>query len=101
MKIRLHHLFLPCFSVVLSLFPAQAPAASQAEYTRTVERYEMPDVTLINQDGKRIKFRELMNSGKPVVVDFIYGTCTTICQCCRRGIRISRENAALTPQRSS
>lgn len=79
MKIRFYHLFLPCFSVALSLFPAPAPAVSQAEYTRTVERYEMPDVTLINQDGKRIKFRELMNSGKPVVVDFIYGTCTTIC----------------------
>jgi protein SCO1/2 len=39
----------------------------------------MPDVTLINQDGKRMKFRELVNNGKPVVIDFIYGTCTTIC----------------------
>jgi protein SCO1/2 len=39
----------------------------------------MPDVTLINQDGKRVKFKNLINSDKPVVVDFIYGTCTTIC----------------------
>ena len=49
------------------------------EYKRTEERYVIPDVTLINQDGKRVKFAELINCGKPVVVDFIYGTCTTIC----------------------
>lgn len=79
MKIRLYHLFLPCLSVVLPFFPAPAAADTKPEYTRTIERYVMPDVTLIDQDGKRIKFRELMNSEKPVVVDFIYGTCTTIC----------------------
>ena len=57
---------------------APAAAASPA-YQRTLERYVMPDVTLINQDGKRVKFSAMMNSGKPVVIDFIYGTCTTIC----------------------
>jgi protein SCO1/2 len=40
----------------------------------------MPDVTLVNQNGTRVKFKNLVNnSNKPVVVDFIYGTCTTIC----------------------
>ena len=66
--------------VVLALFVVlDTVAASRMEYKRTEERLVIPDVTLINQDGKRVKFAELVNSGKLVVVDFIYGTCTTIC----------------------
>jgi len=56
----------------------QSDAANQA-YKRSVERYAMPDVTLINQDGKKVKFKSVMESDKLVVVDFIFGTCTTIC----------------------
>jgi protein SCO1/2 len=58
---------------------APASAASGANYKRTVERYSMPDVTLVNQDGKRVRLLDLVDGGKPVVLDFIYGTCTTIC----------------------
>jgi len=48
-------------------------------YARTVAYYKPPDVTLMNQDGRKIKLHSLLYSGKPVVVDFIYTTCTTIC----------------------
>lgn len=65
---------------IMCLPEAIAPAAAASPaYQRTLERYAVPDVTLINQDGKRVKFSALVNSGKPVVIDFIYGTCTTIC----------------------
>ena len=64
---------------MLYFFPVPSSADTRPEYTRTLERYVTPDVTLINQDGKRVQFRDLVNCGKPVVVDFIYGTCTTIC----------------------
>ena len=57
----------------------ESPAAPKTEYTRTVEHYRIPDVTLLNQDGKRVNLRALLESGKPVVVDFIFTTCTTIC----------------------
>ena len=69
------------FLAVLCYLPQAALPASAASpgYQRTLEQYAVPEVTLINQDGKRVKFAELVNSGKPVVVDFIYGTCTTIC----------------------
>lgn len=53
--------------------------AAADNYKRTIEDYVMPDVTLINQDGKKVRFKSLVESDKPVVVDFIYGTCTTIC----------------------
>jgi protein SCO1 len=79
MKIGFHLLFLLCLSALLHLFPTLATADAKPEYTRTIERYVTPDVTLIDQDGRRVQLRELVNCGKPVVVDFIYGTCTTIC----------------------
>ncbi len=49
------------------------------KYKRTVENYEVPDVTLVNQNGAKVKLKTLLNSKKAVMVDFIYTTCTTIC----------------------
>ena len=57
----------------------QPAAAEEMKYTRTIEKYTVPDVTLVNQDGARVKLKNLVNSNKPVVLDFIFGTCTTIC----------------------
>jgi protein SCO1/2 len=75
-RIRLTIMLLLLAILSLTVLPA---AADELKYKRTIENYTMPDVTLINQDGKRVKFKNLINSDKPVVVDFIYGTCTTIC----------------------
>ena len=48
-------------------------------YTRTIENYVMPDVTLVNQDGESINFVEHVNSDEVVIIEFIFATCTTIC----------------------
>jgi protein SCO1 len=53
-------------------------AATQALH-RTTESYSLPDVMLVNQDGRRVNFRKLANDGRPVVLNFIYTTCATIC----------------------
>lgn len=63
-------------SVALQATSAQA---DNKRYQRTVERYTIPDVVLVNQDGKKVHFKNLAEANQPVVVDFIYGTCTTIC----------------------
>ncbi len=54
-------------------------ADAKQDYKRTTERYTVPDVTLVNQDGTKVSLRSLLQSGKPVLFDFIYTTCTTIC----------------------
>lgn len=59
--------------------PAGPAHAENKNYKRTVEKYKIPNVVLINQDGKKVRLTSLLNSDQPVVVDFIYGTCTTIC----------------------
>lgn len=61
------------------LMPGGVQAAGGKRYERSVVEYTMPDVTLVNQERKEVKLLEIMQSGKPVLVDFIYGTCTTIC----------------------
>lgn len=53
--------------------------AADKPYKRTIESYTMPDVTLVNQDGKKVRLRTLVETDTPVIVDFIYATCTTIC----------------------
>lgn len=54
-------------------------ARAAAGYERKVVQYKIPDVVLVNQDGESIALTGILNSGKPVILDFIYGTCTTIC----------------------
>lgn len=71
-----HYSLLITTVLLLSLTPA---SADTRPYQRSVEKYAMPDVTLINQDGNRVRFRNFLSADRPVVVDFIFGTCTTIC----------------------
>lgn len=61
------------------LLAAAALAEEPARYQRSIERYTIPDVVLTNQDGKKVRLKALLESDRPVAVDFIYATCTTIC----------------------
>lgn len=54
-------------------------AAAREKYKKTIENYVVPDVTLVNQNGARVRLMTLLNSRKVVMVDFIFTTCTTIC----------------------
>jgi protein SCO1 len=69
--------------LTLALFSAALPIstahADSKRYKRTVEKYQIPDVSLVNQDGKKVRLATLLTGDQPVIVDFIYGTCTTIC----------------------
>lgn len=67
--------------LMILVFVLVCPAMVFAEqkYKRSYEEYSLPDVVLVNQDGKRVGLKSLIEVGRPVVVDFIYATCTTIC----------------------
>jgi protein SCO1/2 len=69
------------FLLVPAILACTAPKGygESRPYKRTVERYIIPEVTLIDQNGKRVHLNKILESDKPVVVDFIFGTCTTIC----------------------
>jgi protein SCO1/2 len=46
---------------------------------RSTVNYQIPDITLVRSDGARVNFAHELEDGRPVLLDFIYTTCTTIC----------------------
>jgi protein SCO1/2 len=48
-------------------------------YLRTEVAYQVPDVMLTNQDGGRVSLRTLLAGPQPVMLNYIYTSCTTIC----------------------
>jgi len=68
------------YLLFISLFTvSEAGAGRDKTYTRTLENYEIPDVMLVNQDNVKVSLRKVLLTDRPVLVDFVYTTCTTIC----------------------
>ena len=76
---RLPLVILSGLVLLTSMLVPCAHAGDPQRYQRSEEIYQIPDVILVNQDGVRVPLRQLLDPGKPVMLDFIYGTCTTIC----------------------
>jgi protein SCO1 len=47
--------------------------------TRTMARYQVPDVQLVRDDGHNVRLEAELDDGRPVVLAFIYTSCTTVC----------------------
>jgi protein SCO1/2 len=57
--------------------PAQG--ASSEAYKISAKTYVVPDVVLIDSEAKPINLRELLAAKDPVMVNFIFTTCSAIC----------------------
>jgi protein SCO1 len=88
------------FSVLLivCLLPA-AVHADDRKYLRTVEKYELPDVVLVNQNGTRIQFNNLLNSTQPLIIQFTYSTCATICPLLSAGFADLQQKLEKNPRK--
>ena len=49
------------------------------ERTAASSQFEIPDVELLDQDGRKVRFYSDLVKGKVVAINFIFTTCTTIC----------------------
>ena len=76
---RAFHLSALLIALIFFTSASWVYGADRQEYKRTVHNYVVPDVTLMNQDGKKVNFKAFVKQGKVVMMDFIFGTCTTIC----------------------
>jgi protein SCO1 len=56
-----------------------APAAAASRSVTTTAQYQVPAVRLVRDDGKVISLPDEMNDGRPVVLNFIFTTCSSIC----------------------
>jgi protein SCO1 len=67
----------------LTLCAVFAHADHQMDMTAIVQRseanYTVPDAKLVRDDGKTVSLPAELNDGRPVVLNFIYTSCTTIC----------------------
>ena len=48
-------------------------------FTRTVAAYTVPAVTLVDQHGEPVSLPGLLDTDRPVLLNFIYTSCTAIC----------------------
>jgi protein SCO1/2 len=71
--------FFIILTIIVGFIPVASLEAAELRYKRSVEKYIVPDVTLVNQDGVKVRLKTLLETDSPVVINFIYGTCTTIC----------------------
>lgn len=53
--------------------------AGGSGFTRAEANYDIPDATLVDVNGNKVSLRSELDSGKPVVVNFIFTSCTAIC----------------------
>jgi protein SCO1/2 len=47
--------------------------------TRSIAYYVSPPIEMVRADGKRVVLARELDDGRPVVLDFIYTSCTSIC----------------------
>lgn len=46
---------------------------------RHTHRYQLPDTQLLQADGSRTSLQQALNDDKPIMLNFIYTTCTAVC----------------------
>ena len=52
---------------------------TNAGVQRSEAQYTAPEVTLVRDDGKTVSLPVELDDGRPVLMNFIYTSCTTIC----------------------
>ena len=48
-------------------------------YSRSLHNYQLPDLALVDMEGQKTSLLSEVNRGQPVMLNFIFTTCTTIC----------------------
>lgn len=64
--------------------PAPGPVAS---YQRSFETYDVPDIALLDQDGRQVRLAARLAGKEPVVLSFFFTTCGTICPVTAAGLK--------------
>jgi protein SCO1 len=70
---------LASISGIPSISAVSRQTLSRSSYSRTLAGYVAPDVMLVADDNQAVNFAELLETDRPVMLNFIFTTCTTIC----------------------
>jgi protein SCO1/2 len=58
---------------------AHMAAAAKSVLKRREVTYQAPTVTMLDQRGRKVVFSKALEDGRPVILNFIFTSCTTIC----------------------
>ena len=77
-------LFVVAICVVPTVRAVEAPDAHAHHHVipdtkRSLASYAIPNVKLVRDDGRAVTLSDELDDGRPVVLSFIYTTCTTVC----------------------
>ena len=69
-----------CASLIIaSAAMADNPTSIRRDLQRLEANYAIPAVDLVRDDGKSVSLPAELDDGRPVVLNFIYTSCSTIC----------------------
>ncbi len=73
-------------AVLSNTASATVPAAGRADrtsfapaYSRAVKDYDIPDSEILRHDNKKLKLAEALNDGRPLLINFVFASCSGIC----------------------
>ncbi len=66
-------------ALVLAASPTRSAETSPPPISTAVLRYTVPAVKLVRDDGKTISLPDEMNDGRPVILNFVFTSCSSIC----------------------
>jgi protein SCO1 len=68
-----------CAAVLASGTGASAVSAATPVTVSTVQRYAIPNIKLVREDGVDVSLPDEINDGRAVMVNFIFTSCGSIC----------------------
>jgi len=74
----------------------QGPAESDGDYQRKETSYDVPPVVLRNRQGAPVALDDLLAQERPVVLQFIFTSCATICPVLSAGMAQAKEQVLVT-----
>ncbi|HEX9943472.1 MAG TPA: SCO family protein [Thermoanaerobaculia bacterium] len=77
-------------AAAILLLAAALPAG--ARYVRSVARYAPPDVTLVDARGERVRLAAVLDHPGPVLLQFIFTTCPSVCPALSTTLSAAQEN---------
>lgn len=67
------------------------PPATSERYARSLADYAPPDVPLVDQQGRKVSLASVLGHDGPVLLQFIFTTCPTICPVMSAGFSAAQE----------
>lgn len=72
-------LFVTAMPVIAEDVTSKQQNTDASEYQRTTATYSLPKVTVVRRDAKKLSITEVLADDRPVVMNFIFASCSAIC----------------------